>query len=222
MFLLLVLEYYKSHVPTISLGIDSLGIQIKLVLIGEASLMIAPEKLDYVQWQIPVGARVHLTLLQQEDLQFIHQWKSQLDISYVTAKAIQRISLEERQRRLKEHIPSVFAIRRVSDHQFLGEISLYDLNPKNCSAGVGYFTGADYRQQGYTKEALGLLLNYLFKIVGLNKVMADTGAFNQASIALLKSLGFQQEGCLRQHQLLDGVLHDQLLFSILAQEWKWQ
>lgn len=50
--------------------------------------------------------------------------------------------------------------------------------------------------------------------------MADTGAFNQASIALLKSLGFQQDGCLRQHQLFDGVLHDQLLFSLLAEEWE--
>jgi hypothetical protein len=48
---------------------------------------------------------------------------------------------------------------------------------------VGYFTGADYRQQGYTKEGLWLLLNYLFQVVGLNKVRADTGAFNQASIA---------------------------------------
>jgi len=83
---------------------------------------------------------------------------------------------------------------------------------------VGYFTGADYRQQGYTKEGLCLLLNYLFQEVGLNKVMADTGAFNQASIALLKSLGFQQDGCLRQHQLFNGVLHNQLLFSLLAEE----
>jgi [ribosomal protein S5]-alanine N-acetyltransferase len=85
---------------------------------------------------------------------------------------------------------------------------------------VGYFTGADYRQQGYTKEGLWLLLNYLFQVVGLNKVRADTGAFNQASIALLKSLGFRQDGCLRQHQLLDGVLYDQLLFSLLAGEWR--
>lgn len=48
--------------------------------------------------------------------------------------------------------------------------------------------------------------------------MADTGAFNQASIALLRSLGFRQDGCLRQHQLLDGILHNQLLFSLLAEE----
>lgn len=182
--------------------------------------MLEPEQLDYLKWQIPAGSRIRLALLQAEDLEFLHKWKSQVDISYVTSKAIQHISLEERQRRFQEKIPSVFAIRRIADDQFIGEISLYDLNPKNRSVGMGYFTGVDYRRQGYTQEGVWLLLNYLFKGVGLNKVMADTGAFNQASIALLKSLRFQQDGCLRQHQLLDGVLHDQLLFSLLAEEWR--
>lgn len=182
--------------------------------------MISPEKLDYFKWQIPDGSCVRLTLIQEDDLQLLHEWKSQVDISYLTSKAIQRISLEELQRWFREKIPSVFAIRRIIDNQFIGEIILYDLNPKNRAAGVGYFIGANYRQQGYTQEGLWLLLNYLFQEVGLNKIMADTGAFNQASIALLKSLGFQQDGCLRQHQLLNGVLHDQLLFSLLAEEWK--
>lgn len=183
-------------------------------------MLVAPEKIDYFQWKIPDGSRVRLTLLQEDDLKLIHKWKNQVDISYITSKALQHISLEERQRRFKERVPSILAIRRITDHQFIGEISLYGYNPKNRSVGIGYFTGADYRQQGYTKEGLFLLLNYLFGVVGLNKVMADTGAFNQASIALLKSLGFRQDGCLRQHQLLDGVLHDQLLFSLLAEEWR--
>jgi ribosomal-protein-alanine N-acetyltransferase len=182
--------------------------------------MLNAETLNYGQWQIPAGARVRLALLQLEDLEIIHHWKSQIDISYITAKAIQHPSLAERKRRFQEGVPLVFAIRRRTDYQLLGEISLYNLNPKNRSAGVGYFTGPDYRRQGYTQEGLGLLINYLFQVVGLNKVMADTGAFNHASIALLRSLGFQQEGCLRQHQLLDGVLHDQLLFSVLAEEWQ--
>ncbi len=182
--------------------------------------MLALEKLDYLKWQIPDGSRVRLTLLQEDDLEPLHMWKSQVDISYITSKSIQHISLEERRRRFKEKIPSIFAIRRITDNQFIGEFTLYDLNPKNRSAGVGYFTGADYRQQGYTKEGLWLLLNYLFEVVGLNKVMADTGAFNHASIALLDSLGFRQDGRLRQHQLLEGVLYDQLLFSLLVEDWQ--
>lgn len=182
--------------------------------------MFESERFDYFRWEIPQGDRVYLTLLQADDLTILHHWKSQLDISYVTSKPVQPISLEERKRRFQEAIPFIFSIRRITDHQLLGEISLYNLNSKNRSVGIGYFTGPEYRQQGYTKEGLSLLLNYLFAVVDLNKVMADTGAFNQASIALLKSLGFQQDGCLRQHQLLDGVLHDQLLFSLLANEWQ--
>jgi [ribosomal protein S5]-alanine N-acetyltransferase len=181
--------------------------------------MLNSEKLDYCKWQISAGSRIRLTLPQIEDMDIIHQWKSQIDISYVTSKAVQQPSLEERQRRFQEGIPSIFAIRRLVDNQFVGEISLYNLNSKNRSVGVGYFTGVDYRRQGYTREGLRLLINYLFQVVGLNKVMADTGAFNYPSIALLQSLSFRQDGCLRQHQFLDGVLHDQLLFSVLAQEW---
>jgi [ribosomal protein S5]-alanine N-acetyltransferase len=68
--------------------------------------MLEPEKLDYFKWQIPDGSRVRLTLLQEDDLEFLHKWKSQVDISYITSKPIEHISLEERQRRFKEKIPS--------------------------------------------------------------------------------------------------------------------
>lgn len=73
--------------------------------------MLEHEKLNYLKWQIPAGSRVRLTLLQEDDLEFLHKWKSQVDISYLTSKAIQHISLEERQRRFTEKIPPIFAIR---------------------------------------------------------------------------------------------------------------
>ncbi|MBE8992208.1 GNAT family N-acetyltransferase [Nostoc sp. LEGE 12450] len=182
--------------------------------------MVSSESLEYCKWQIPDGFHIRLNLLQEEDLELLHSWKSQIDISYLTSKAIEYISLEEQQQQFRQKRPSIFAIRRITDGQLLVQIRIYNINPKNRTVAIGYFTGANYRRLGYTKEALCLLINYLFKVVGLNKVMADTGAFNQASIALLKSLGFKQDGCLRQHQLLDGILHDQLLFSLLALEWK--
>jgi ribosomal-protein-alanine N-acetyltransferase len=116
--------------------------------------MLDSEKLDYGQWKIPARAWVCLVLLQLEDLDIIHRWKSQIDISYLTSKAIQHPSLAERQRRFQEGVPPVFAIRRITDQQLLGEISLYNLNPKNRSVGVCYFTGPEYRRQGYTKEGL--------------------------------------------------------------------
>lgn len=90
--------------------------------------MLEPEKLDYFKWQIPDGACVRLTLLQEDDLALLHKWKSQVDISYITSKAIQHISLEERQRRFKGKIPSIFAIRRMIDNQFIFQEQLC----RNC------------------------------------------------------------------------------------------
>lgn len=149
--------------------------------------MIDSTELDYLQWQIPAGDRITLGLYRADELATMHEWKHQVDISFLTCRPVQRMSLEERQRRFKETMPSVFAMRRIEDGQLLGEISMYGYNAKNQSVGVGYFTGPDYRQQGYTQEGLQLLLAYLFSTIGLNKVMADTGSFNQGSIALLKS-----------------------------------
>ncbi|MEL6938644.1 MAG: GNAT family protein [Cyanobacteria bacterium J06598_1] len=184
--------------------------------------MLDPAELDYFKWRIPGGQRVRLALYEAQDLATMHHWKHQVDISFLTCRAVQRMSLEERQRRFQEHVPSVFALRRLSDDRFMGEISVYGYNAKNRSIGVGYFTGPDYRQQGYTQEGLRLMLRFLFETVNLNKVTADTGAFNASSVALLRACGFQQDGRLRQHQLLNGVLHDRLLFSLLAEDWQTQ
>lgn len=180
--------------------------------------MIDSNELNYIEWQIPVGHRIHLGLYKADELATMHHWKHQIDISFLTCQPVQRMSLKERKRRYQEKVPSIFAIRRITDNQLLGEISIYGYNPKNRSIGVGFFTGPDYRQQGYTKEGLQLMLTYLFDTIGLTKVIADTGCFNQGSIALLQSCGFQQDGRLRQHQLLDGILHDRLLFSLLAED----
>ncbi len=81
-------------------------------------MLVDPEKIDYFQWKIPDGSRVCLTLLREDDLELIHKWKNQIDISYVTSKALQHISLEERRRRFKERVPSILAIRRITDNTY--------------------------------------------------------------------------------------------------------
>ena len=54
----------------------------------------------------------------------------------------------------------------------------------------------------------------------MNKIMAQTGEFNDASIGLLKKLGFKQDGRLRQHHEVEAKMYDDLLFSILSDEFK--
>ncbi|NMG09542.1 GNAT family protein [Brasilonema sp. UFV-L1] len=182
--------------------------------------LIEPAKLNYEHWQFPEGSLVRLTHLQEEDLELLYLWFVQSQEAQMTCKPIQNLSFEQSRQQFKDRKPCKFAVRRIADNQLVGRISCFNFNIRNRSVEIGYLTGLPYRRQGYTKQALQLLISYLFNTVKFNKVMAQTGAFNQASIALLTSLGFQQDGCLRQHHELDGKLYDDFLFSLLAEEFR--
>jgi RimJ/RimL family protein N-acetyltransferase len=112
-----------------------------------------------------------------------------------------------------------FAVLRTADDCLVGRIRYFDVNVRNRSAEVGYVIGPEFQGQGYATEALGLLLHLLFRERHLNKVYAQTAEFNAPSIALLKHWGFHQDGRLRQHHELDGTFHDDLIFSLLADEY---
>jgi RimJ/RimL family protein N-acetyltransferase len=88
----------------------------------------------------------------------------------------------------------------------------------NRSAELGYIVAPDEREEGYAKEGLKLIINYLFNEMNLNKVYAQTASFNKASIKLLESLDFQLDGTLRQHHFYKGDYHDDLIYSLLKFE----
>ncbi|MBD3160848.1 MAG: GNAT family N-acetyltransferase, partial [Candidatus Eisenbacteria bacterium] len=98
--------------------------------------------------------------------------------------------------------------------------SYFDLNARNRSAEIGYLIAPESRGKGLGREAVGLLLQFLFNGLGLNKVYAQTGAFNIPSIRLLETLGFQRDAVLREHHLYEGRLHDDYVYSLLVREWR--
>ncbi len=99
-----------------------------------------------------------------------------------------------------------------------GKISVFDFNPRNKSAEFGYVLLPSRRRQGVMKDALRAVCYMLLRDAGLNKLYAQTGAFNEPSVALLGTLGFHLDGRLREHHALDGVLYDDLVFSLLKKE----
>lgn len=53
-----------------------------------------------------------------------------------------------------------------------------------------------------------------------HRVCLTVFSYNQAAIALYKSLGFQHEGTYREHLMRDGQRHDMLLSGLLRREWQ--
>ncbi|WP_313813684.1 GNAT family protein [Glutamicibacter sp.] len=83
---------------------------------------------------------------------------------------------------------------------------------------VGIF--ADYRGQGIGTQAQRLLIDYLFTHYPRHRIQATTAAQNIAEQRVLDSLGFILEGTVRKSQWRGGAWHDQLLYSLLRDEWQ--
>jgi ribosomal-protein-alanine N-acetyltransferase len=165
---------------------------------------------------------VYLDDMNDFDVIIVHRWSRESIPERMTCRPIADFSEPEiiarfRERKDREDLRDL-AVRRTDDGALLGRVCYFDLNPRNRAVEIGYLIGPEYLRKGYACEAMKLLLNYLFNKLGLNKATAQTGEFNKASIALLNKLGFKCDGRLRQHHELDGKMYDDLLFSILAEE----
>jgi [ribosomal protein S5]-alanine N-acetyltransferase len=84
---------------------------------------------------------------------------------------------------------------------------------------IGFDLARAYWRQGIMSEAVQAVVAFGFLEMGLNRVEADASIYNQASIQLLKSVGFTQEGVQREQYYESGAHHDLVLFALLRREW---
>lgn len=107
--------------------------------------------------------------------------------------------------------------------QVIGEVCIQEdsLRYGVASKELSYYLGETYSRQGYMKEALHGLIAHLFETENLECVAARAFAPNEASLALLKSLGFQQDGyiprCVKGYQ---GQIFDDTLHSLFREKFK--
>lgn len=64
-------------------------------------------------------------------------------------------------------------------------------------------------------EAVTRVIEYGFHELQLNRIGAVVFIENEASNRLLRKLGFQQEGILRDYMVQNGSAHDTYVYSLL-------
>ncbi|WOK36049.1 GNAT family N-acetyltransferase [Sphingomonas sp. C3-2] len=93
----------------------------------------------------------------------------------------------------------------------------------DCRPGVrelGYILRRAAWGQGLAREAVSAVLSHGFGEMALRRICADVDPDNHASVALLKTLGFRQEGHLRAEWETHIGVRDSLIFGLLAGEWR--
>lgn len=115
----------------------------------------------------------------------------------------------------------IFQLFLKSDGRMIGSCGFHNWMAEHNRAEIGYhlFEHEDKRK-GYMKEALETIIDYGFNHMGLNRIEACTSPNNHASIKLLEKFDFKEEGLLREHYVMDEIVHDSLIFSLLSFEYK--
>ncbi|MGA9873323.1 MAG: GNAT family protein [Rhodococcus sp. (in: high G+C Gram-positive bacteria)] len=86
------------------------------------------------------------------------------------------------------------------------------------SAWIGYWVAKEVNGRGVATAALALGLDHCFGGVGLHRVEATVRPENAASQAVLRNVGFREEGLLKNYLDVDGRWRDHLLVAITAPE----
>lgn len=84
---------------------------------------------------------------------------------------------------------------------------------------LSYWLLPEYQGDGYATEAVTVLLDYFFDTHYRRGVQARVFSHNDPSQQLLERLGFEREATLREHQFIEGVYRDELVFGLLREEW---
>ncbi|WP_020670917.1 GNAT family N-acetyltransferase [Amycolatopsis nigrescens] len=110
------------------------------------------------------------------------------------------------------------AIETRVDQTLVGTLSANDTDQRAGRFSYGISIGHDYQRHGYATDAAILLMTYLFGERRYHKCEVSMYAFNEASIALHRKLGFQLEGQLRDHEYFAGHRHDLVIMGLTINE----
>ncbi|MDD4615675.1 MAG: GNAT family protein [Alphaproteobacteria bacterium] len=96
----------------------------------------------------------------------------------------------------------------------VGGITLGDILYAAAQKGtVGYWIGKPYANQGLMTEALGLICDFAFSTLKLQRIEASCLPTNEPSKAVLRHCGFEQEGYAKAYLQINGKREDHILWG---------
>ena len=104
----------------------------------------------------------------------------------------------------------------------VGIFQVRSLEPGFATAEWGFAIGSQYWGTGVFIDGARLVLDFAFDVIGARRLEARAAVANGRGNGALRKLGAVQEGVLRRSFLRNGQYHDQVLWGILAEDWRFQ
>jgi len=104
----------------------------------------------------------------------------------------------------------------------MGIFQVRSLDPGFGTGEWGFAMGSQFWGTGIFVEAARLVLDFAFEVIGAERLEARAAVANGRGNGALRKIGAVQEGLLRRSFLRNGQHHDQVLWGILADDWRLQ
>jgi UDP-4-amino-4,6-dideoxy-N-acetyl-beta-L-altrosamine N-acetyltransferase len=103
----------------------------------------------------------------------------------------------------------------------IGLANVTQIDPVNRRCEWGYYIGqAAHRGQGIGTRLARTVHDHVFDVLGMQRLVTEVLASNEAGLALPAKTGCVREGTLRGHVFKRGTYHDVVVFGLLADEWR--
>jgi [ribosomal protein S5]-alanine N-acetyltransferase len=142
---------------------------------------------------IPKGTTVPAIFTPAEGLAFIHRQWSRVENGEGVSQAIVEVD---------------------GDHAI--GLMWVALRPQRHIGGLGYWVVPPERRQGVATAAVRLVTPWALETLALRRLEAWVDPDNLPSQRVLRSVGFQQEGRLRNFLAFEGEPSDALVFSVIS------
>ena len=171
---------------------------------------------------------IEIRELRQDDAPFMLEWMHDEDIqkglkkrflSATTDDVLKFINNAKITTPIRTGQSLHFAIADSSDDEYLGTISLKDIDTENGTAEYAIVTRKKAHGLGVAHKATGLLLKKAFRELGLRRVFLSVYSDNTDAIRLYEKSGFTFEGEFRDHFVIDGKCVGWRWYGILSDEY---
>lgn len=109
----------------------------------------------------------------------------------------------------------------IVDSNVVGMLSFVQEYKSKQTVEIGYWLDKDMNGRGIMTRAVKQLMSLAFEVWGANRVEIQAAVENKKSRAIPERLGFNQDGVLRQREIVrTGEIQDVVMYSKLKSEWE--
>lgn len=100
----------------------------------------------------------------------------------------------------------------------IGDIGVVDRKEDIAMVHIGYCIGREWWNQGITSEALRAVMDYLFDVVGVNRIESRHDPRNPNSGKVMQKCGMKYEGTLREADWNNQGICDACYYALVKSE----